>query len=123
MATPKKEATEARWLEKDGKIELHADSAAAKADGWAEPKGVRSNGAPWNPEPIEGVTPQAEFAARLQTANAEVEAKRAQKKAAADEAAREEVEPVPPAPDFRVAIVEEPEPAKPAKAKKAAKRR
>jgi hypothetical protein len=30
MATKKKEAT-ARWLQKDGKVELHADSEAAMA--------------------------------------------------------------------------------------------
>ena len=42
-------ANKPMWLEKDGKIELQMDSEAAKADGWAEPEGVRSNGEPWNP--------------------------------------------------------------------------
>lgn len=59
-------ANKPMWLEKDGKIEFHPDSEAAKADGWEEPEGVRSNGEPWNPEPKEGELTQAEVLARTQ---------------------------------------------------------
>lgn len=103
MATKKQEAT-ARWLQKDGKVELHADSAAALAEGWKEPVGTRANGEPWNPEPIDGVTPQAEFVARLHEANAETNAARAAKKDAEAEAARVEPE-LPVEADLRVEIV------------------
>lgn len=73
--------TKAMWLVKDGQIELHMDSEAAKAKGWAEPEGLRSNGAPWNPEPAEGTDSQAESASWLQEANAKAEADRAAKAA------------------------------------------
>lgn len=58
------------WLEKDGKVEFQADSEAAKADGWDEPKGVRGNGAEWNP-PAEGEElTQAEALAKVQDTKA-----------------------------------------------------
>lgn len=56
------------WLEKDGKVEFHADSAAALADGWAEPKGLRGNGAEWNPASVDGELTQAEALAKTQDA-------------------------------------------------------
>lgn len=58
-------ANKPMWLEKDGEIELHMDSEVAKADGWSEPEGVRSNGEPWNPEPKEGELTQADALARV----------------------------------------------------------
>lgn len=109
MATKKNEAT-ARWLEKDGRVELQADSEAAKGQGWAEPKGTRPNGEPFNPEPIDGITPQAEFVAKLHASNAEVNAERAAKRDAEAEA-RVEPEPVVEA-DLRVEIVQPSEGAK-----------
>jgi hypothetical protein len=75
-----------RWLEKDGKRSLFAadDIEAARANGWDEPKGVRGNGEPYNPEPVEGETPQAEHVAKVAKANAEVKAKRDAKAAKAE---------------------------------------
>jgi hypothetical protein len=104
MATKKKETT-ARWLEKDGRIELQADSEAAKAQGWAEPRGTRPNGEPYNPEPVDGITPQAEFVAQLHASNAEVEAERAAKREAEREAAFVEPE-HPVEADLKVEIVQ-----------------
>ena len=54
------------WLEKDGKVELQADSEAAKADGWEEPTNNRSNGEPWNPPSQGGEMTQAEALVRAQ---------------------------------------------------------
>lgn len=79
-----------RWLEKDGERRLFAadDLEAARANGWKEPEGVRGNGEPWNPEPVEGETPQLVHVAEVAKANAEAKAKRDAKaeKAAAKEA-------------------------------------
>lgn len=58
-------ATKPMWLEKDGKVSLQMDSEAAKADGWVEPEGVRSNGEPWNPEPKDGELTQADALAKV----------------------------------------------------------
>lgn len=118
MTTKKKEST-ARWMEKDGKVELQADSEAAKAQGWTEPKGVRPNGEPYNPEPVDGITPQAEFVAKLHEANAEAEAERAAKREAEAAKSAPAVPEPQPAPDLRVQIVDPAkEPAKPAAKKK-----
>lgn len=54
------------WLEKDGEVKFHADSEAAKAEGWEEPEGLRSNGEPWNPESEDGEMTQAEALAKVQ---------------------------------------------------------
>lgn len=69
-------ANKPMWLEKDGKVELQMDSEAAKADGWVEPEGVKSNGEPWNPEPENGELTQAEALARTQDAKAKPKAKK-----------------------------------------------
>jgi hypothetical protein len=63
------------WLEKDGKVEFHADSAAALASGWAEPKGVRGNGAEWNPASVDGELSQAEALAKSQETKLKKKAK------------------------------------------------
>lgn len=122
MAT--KEKVTARFLEKDGKVVLQADSAKALSEGWKEPTGQRANGAPWNPEPEEGIATQADVLAQYAADNAEGQAKRdaAKAKKAPAVAVSDPTEVPEPKPDFRVAIVEEKAPAKPA-AKKAAKRR
>lgn len=64
------------WLEKDGKVEFQADSAAAFADGWAEPKGVRGNGAEWNPPSVDGELTQAEALAKVQATKPAKKAKK-----------------------------------------------
>lgn len=55
-------AEKARYLEKDGKVELYAsaDLDAARKNGWEEPTTVRGNGEPWNPEPEGDEMTQAE---------------------------------------------------------------
>lgn len=75
-----------RWLEKDGKRQLYAaeDLEAARANGWDEPEGPRGNGEPWNPEPVEGETPQVVHIANQAKAKAAVQAKRDAKVAKAD---------------------------------------
>lgn len=67
-----------RWLEKDGERRLYAaeDVESARQNGWEEPEGVRGNGEPWNPEPVEGETPQLVHVAKVVKANAAAKAKR-----------------------------------------------
>jgi hypothetical protein len=101
-----------RWLEKDGERRLFAadDVEAACINGWSEPEGVRGNGEPYNPEPVEGETPQVVHVAELAKANAEVKAKRDEAKAKADEKARKDAEKAresaPEQADMKVQIVE-----------------
>jgi hypothetical protein len=75
-----------RWLEKDGERRLYAaeDIEAACLNGWKEPEGPRGNGEPWNPEPVEGETPQVVHIANQAKASAAVKAKRDAKAAKAD---------------------------------------
>lgn len=81
-----------RWLEKDGERHLYAaeDVEAACINGWKEPEGVRGTGEPWNPEPVEGETPQLVHVATMLKANAEAKGKREAKaeKAAVPKEAR-----------------------------------
>ncbi len=74
-----------RWLEKDNERRLFdtGDIEAARANGWDEPTGVRGNGEPYNPEPVEGETPQVVHVAKVAKANAEAKAKRDAKAAKA----------------------------------------
>lgn len=73
----------AEWLEKDGEKGLfHADDVlAAKADGWKRKEGLRANGEPWNPEPVEGEPFQLDLTAQALKANNEAKAKKDAKKA------------------------------------------
>lgn len=100
------------WLQKDGRRHLYAgpDVADAKANGWAEPTGVRANGAEWNPPAEEDEQSQAEAAVEVGKAINERDAKRSEKKAKqeaeaqrAAEAARADA---PVSADFTVEVVE-----------------
>lgn len=75
-----------RWLEKDGERRLFApeDIDAARANGWGEPKGVRGNGEPYNPDPVEGEVPQAVHIAKAAKDNAAAKAKKNAKAAKAE---------------------------------------
>jgi hypothetical protein len=76
----------AEWLEKDGEKGLfHADDVlAAKADGWKKKEGLRANGEPWNPDPVEGESFQLDLTAQSLKANSEAKAKKDAKKVKAD---------------------------------------
>lgn len=70
------------WLEKDGERRFFAgdDVEAARANGWADPKGVRGNGEPWNPEPVEGERTQIDAIESVLKATAARDAKQAKAK-------------------------------------------
>ena len=67
-----------QWLEKDGERHLYAaeDVEAARANGWEDPKGVRGNGEPYNPAPVEGETPQVVHIAKAAQVKAAADAKK-----------------------------------------------
>lgn len=116
----KNEQQQGRWLQdKDGKVRLYAadDLTAAYANGMKEPDGVRGNGEPWNPEPIEGEVSQVDALAEVSKADAERRAKAAKRaeKDAKPEVAQDLSAALEAQGAVKVEIVE------PAKAKKSAK--
>lgn len=75
--------THARWLEKDGKVSLYSgsDVDAALANGAKEPKGIRPNGEPWNPEVFDGEgLPQSDSVVAVADGIKAVQAKEAERK-------------------------------------------
>lgn len=94
---------------------FHGDDVEdALKEGWTEPTGTRANGEPWNPEVEEDEVSYVDAGAEVQKANdarAEKIAQRKeterQKAAAESEKAQAKAEAEnPPAPDFRVQVVE-----------------
>ena len=108
------------WLEKDGQRHFYAagDVAAARANGWTDPKGVRGNGEPWNPEPVEDERTQVDAIEDVLKATGERDAKRAERKAKEEaeavKAAEDARDAAPVKADLKVEVVEP-------KAKKSAK--